>query len=401
MSKWLYNILFVMITIFFVFIGIENVDAKDYSYINCTYTWKADVINENTKTFSLKVNYNTKGKLVMDDSVTYTRKYPDPSYKCANYNCSSDPNAKWLTETKKLKIIKVGIAASDFVKGQNMKGICPGNGDLDLYIDLDNKKVYAAWTEKELKNYISKNNISGGEYDKARLTTQNGHQGDTTVVNGQEYTTEKGITCKYNGKYSRGDSLSKVEGSLTLVIASNGTILSSSAFDNKFISRADGFLSGRTCPKKIGVSGQFTFDGVTLDSIRNIAVYRDRDAGNYTFELDEKSLEENSDNSPYPIVLSDTNGCAMWGSLLKLLKNDIFGLLKYSLIGFLIVLGMLDFSKAMFSGEEKEIKQAASKLIKRIIVVIVIFLLPLLIETIIDLILSGEGIDVETCISDF
>ena len=41
------------------------------------------------------------------------------------------------------------------------------------------------------------------------------------------------------------------------------------------------------------------------------------------------------------------------------------------------------------------------KLIKRIIVVIVIFLLPLLIETIIDLILSGEGIDVETCISDF
>ena len=72
MSKWLYNILFVMITIFFVFIGIENVDAKDYSYINCTYTWKADVINENTKTFSLKVNYNTKGKLVMDDSVDYS-----------------------------------------------------------------------------------------------------------------------------------------------------------------------------------------------------------------------------------------------------------------------------------------------------------------------------------------
>ena len=46
-------------------------------------------------------------------------------------------------------------------------------------------------------------------------------------------------------------------------------------------------------------------------------------------------------------------------------------------------------------------KHFIRKIISQVVSAIVIFLLPLLIETIIDLILSGEGIDVETCISDF
>ena len=56
-------------------------------------------------------------------------------------------------------------------------------------------------------------------------------------------------------------------------------------------------------------------------------------------------------------------------------------------------------AKASMSGEDNTLKKALSNFVKRIIIVVLIFILPLLIETAITWILPEE--EIETCISDF
>ena len=63
--------------------------------------------------------------------------------------------------------------------------------------------------------------------------------------------------------------------------------------------------------------------------------------------------------------------------------RDIILLLKdYIFLGIvlLIVLGILDFTKAIFSSSEDEMKKAQSKFMKRVLAAVLVFLIPTLVN---------------------
>lgn len=65
--------------------------------------------------------------------------------------------------------------------------------------------------------------------------------------------------------------------------------------------------------------------------------------------------------------------------------NFVFNLIKYAAIILLLVLTIVDFLKAIVSGKDDEIKKATSKTIKRVIICIIIFFLPTLINFLLEL----------------
>ena len=69
---------------------------------------------------------------------------------------------------------------------------------------------------------------------------------------------------------------------------------------------------------------------------------------------------------------------------MKYIKN-LYKLVKIIVPILIIVLGMIDFMKVLFSGEEKDMKTAGTKFLKRIIAGVVFILLPILLEFLIGL----------------
>ncbi len=78
-----------------------------------------------------------------------------------------------------------------------------------------------------------------------------------------------------------------------------------------------------------------------------------------------------------------------FGEFLK----QIMQLVKFAVPIIIIALAVVDFIKAMSAQKTEELKTAANKLLKRLIIGAIIFLLP----TIIDYILSITGINSTTC----
>ena len=62
----------------------------------------------------------------------------------------------------------------------------------------------------------------------------------------------------------------------------------------------------------------------------------------------------------------------------------------------MIILGVLDFTKAVASDDQEAVKKAWQKVIKRLIAVIILFLLPMLVELILDLVNLNNGCKIET-----
>lgn len=71
--------------------------------------------------------------------------------------------------------------------------------------------------------------------------------------------------------------------------------------------------------------------------------------------------------------------------------QDLFGIIKMIIPAIVILLGMADFLKVVFSGEEKDMKLAGMRLVKRIIIGIILILLPVLLGFIFDLVGFSQG----------
>lgn len=391
--------LFVIVLITVSCLGIMRVNASEFSSMKCVYTWidgQSEAGGSGTKTVNFNLQYTEQGTLKVPKNIEWTRKYLDPTNRYAK------EQNDYITETKKYKIVNANFKVSHFVKGKHLQPICPGSNDIDFYMDEDSKKIYIATSESALKSYLDSKNIDYGTLRKAKLSSQNINNGSKIIIDGQTYDTEKTLSCDYEHsdyKLNLHLEIGQETGNLLVATFKDAT-------KNFRVVRIDGDFSGTRCPRKVSASGNNDYIETKLDdqndNANKVNLYRDPSKGKTELKLSDASREqETSQGSAYPIQISEISGCGIWGSLLALLRDDVFGLIKYTLIGFLIVFGMMDFAKAALSGEDNSIKKAASKFFKRVVVVIIIFLLPLLIETIIELILSGEGISIETCISDF
>lgn len=79
-------------------------------------------------------------------------------------------------------------------------------------------------------------------------------------------------------------------------------------------------------------------------------------------------------------------------------------ILKIAIPIILIILGMLDMAKAVMANEEKEMKEAQKKLIKRLIYAVVIFFIVALVQFLfkqLDNANGGESVGASSCINCF
>lgn len=89
------------------------------------------------------------------------------------------------------------------------------------------------------------------------------------------------------------------------------------------------------------------------------------------------------------IQLADIDACGGLLPIVKIIRNGIFPIV-YALIPIiLIVFAVIDFGKAVIASDEKEVKAAQSRLIKRCIYAALIFFVVYLVQAIMDIVSKG------------
>ena len=74
------------------------------------------------------------------------------------------------------------------------------------------------------------------------------------------------------------------------------------------------------------------------------------------------------------------SACRGFDFVIRIIKNGLFPVLQIGIPIILIVLGTLDLGKAVISSDDKAVKEAQSKLIKRCIYAILVFFIVTLID---------------------
>lgn len=92
------------------------------------------------------------------------------------------------------------------------------------------------------------------------------------------------------------------------------------------------------------------------------------------------------------LISGDSGECGLSARLLVWLSN-ILRWIKYILPVIVIVLGIIDFIKAIATGKDDELKKAQGSFIKRLVSAALVFIIPLIIE----FILSKMGFGYDTC----
>ena len=149
------------------------------------------------------------------------------------------------------------------------------------------------------------------------------------------------------------------------------------------------------------------FVGILLSSLKiNVYAiennYTNSLNNNLTYSETNKSNVINIDNK-YSISGNNVSnsklscGQLIDSSTTKLL-NDFLKYPRYAVPAIIIVLGSLDFFKAVTAGKEDEMKKAQKTFIKRVIIGVAVFLVPLLVNVIIWFAnVAWEGLGYTTC----
>jgi len=72
------------------------------------------------------------------------------------------------------------------------------------------------------------------------------------------------------------------------------------------------------------------------------------------------------------------------GANIVLFLTDLFNMVKWIALALGLVLGMLDFFKAITSSDEGALKKAAINFVKRLIGIVILFILPIVLEYILE-----------------
>lgn len=89
------------------------------------------------------------------------------------------------------------------------------------------------------------------------------------------------------------------------------------------------------------------------------------------------------------IQLADIDACGGLLPIVKMLRNGIFPIVYIVIPIVLITFAVIDFGKAVIASDEKEVKAAQSRLIKRCIYAALIFFVVYLVQAIMDIVSKG------------
>lgn len=92
------------------------------------------------------------------------------------------------------------------------------------------------------------------------------------------------------------------------------------------------------------------------------------------------------------LFLDNCNGL---GPVVSLLKS-VLTILQWAIPVLLIIMGSIDLGKAVLASDDKEIKGATSKLIKRAIAAVAVFFVPMLVDLLINLVANANADGAET-----
>lgn len=88
-----------------------------------------------------------------------------------------------------------------------------------------------------------------------------------------------------------------------------------------------------------------------------------------------------------------TDGCRGLSSIVRLIKKGFFPIIQICIPILLVIMGTVDLGKAVISSDEKEVKGAQSRLIKRCIYAILIFFMVTLVSIIMNLVATSQDAD--------
>ena len=83
------------------------------------------------------------------------------------------------------------------------------------------------------------------------------------------------------------------------------------------------------------------------------------------------------------------NKCGGLAPIVKIIKNGVMPIVQIGIPILLIVFGVIDLGKAVISSDEKEVKAAQSRLIKRCIYAVAVFFITTLVSLIMNLVAIG------------
>lgn len=87
--------------------------------------------------------------------------------------------------------------------------------------------------------------------------------------------------------------------------------------------------------------------------------------------------------------------CKGLGPIVRLVKNGLFPIVQIGIPIALLIFGTIDLGKAVISSDEKEVKQAQGRLIKRCIYAVVIFFMVTLVSIVMGLVATANDSNVK------
>ena len=346
-----------LFVVFFIanFIFINNVSANQ---VTCTYSgYVGDYSSYENYSFSVGLDDN--GMLFMND-VNFT----SDDTTNAHYDISADNKFK----------------SSDFVQDNELVTKCP-----TVYATIVSETIYrnGRFTKQTTKLYIGASQeavnvgISNGEenLDDERvkktevkeatlqtLTAQSFNRGDKLYLDGAVINETKPMVCKYKSEDGRTFNLQTVNDKSWINSPGFGANISIADLENQ------GNIPYDSCVKNLYAQCN--------ENENRCVVGKGASGTKFTYQGD---LELIGDSTLDGSFLGKIDGCEMLGSL-GVLASELFKILQVIAICLLIVMGMKDFAAALPSGDNNAISKAFKSFVKRIAVIIILFLLPVLIN---------------------
>lgn len=88
----------------------------------------------------------------------------------------------------------------------------------------------------------------------------------------------------------------------------------------------------------------------------------------------------------------DIDACGGLGPIVKVIRRGVFPLVQIGIPILLIIFGTIDLGKAVISSDEKEVKAAQGRLIKRFIYAAAVFFVVTLVTVVMNIVAQGgEG----------
>ena len=86
------------------------------------------------------------------------------------------------------------------------------------------------------------------------------------------------------------------------------------------------------------------------------------------------------------VFLLSSDVCGGIGPIVGVIKGGVFPIIQIGIPILLILMGSIDLGKAVIASDEKEVKAAQGRLIKRFIYAILVFFIPTLVFAIMDIV---------------